>query len=544
MFKHALTHEVAYSTLLTERKRELHGLVAHSIEVLYADRLAEQYGDIAHHYSEAELWEPAVEYLELAADKAADRFAYSDALDLYRRAVESSASIGSTAAMQTASDIEVKAGLLHLFMSQTKDSVEDLRRAGALAASAEDKGREAIALALRGFAEYWDLQFDVAERSGRQALAMADAAREELHDVKVVANTAISLALHGLGQMAEARIYSDISDNLAPLAENPLSQGIAAFASWHAANWEGRFNDVFDNLERWRPASIASRNYLLSNGAIWLEAVSRAGAGHYQKSLDMLDEVVETSDRVGDKLFRVRALNTYGWIYMELGDPARAEPWNRMSLEEVISAHTENPGDPNFSDPMIRNNARLNLGDNLAALGRPEEAEAQYKLVEETVRAPTAVGGQAIYRYQQHLFHSYGELVLARGEIDRALVFADECLETSEANGHVKNTAKGRRLRGQALAASGDLTGAEREIRVSLEAALPLGNPPQIWRSYAALGNVLSAQERPGEAQDAFASALAVIEDVASGLEDASTRETFLASAEPQAIREALGQPQ
>ena len=51
MFKHALTHDVAYESLLVQRRRALHGIVGHAIEELYADRLSEHFGELAHHYA-------------------------------------------------------------------------------------------------------------------------------------------------------------------------------------------------------------------------------------------------------------------------------------------------------------------------------------------------------------------------------------------------------------------------------------------------------------------------------------------------------------
>ena len=64
MFKHALTHDVAYSTLLTERRKKLHHIVAIAIEELYADRIAEHYETLAHHYSRSEDWEKSLDSLE------------------------------------------------------------------------------------------------------------------------------------------------------------------------------------------------------------------------------------------------------------------------------------------------------------------------------------------------------------------------------------------------------------------------------------------------------------------------------------------------
>jgi class 3 adenylate cyclase/tetratricopeptide (TPR) repeat protein len=87
MFKHALTHEVAYGSLLVQRRKELHRLIGLAIEELYADRLAEQYEVLAHHFSKAEDWPRALEYLVKAGDKAAQAFAGREAVGLYEQAL-------------------------------------------------------------------------------------------------------------------------------------------------------------------------------------------------------------------------------------------------------------------------------------------------------------------------------------------------------------------------------------------------------------------------------------------------------------------------
>ena len=85
-FKHALTHEVAYGTLLQERRRSLHARIVESIERLYSDRLGEHTELLAHHASRGELWEKAVAYLHRAGNKAAIRSA--EAAHYFERALE------------------------------------------------------------------------------------------------------------------------------------------------------------------------------------------------------------------------------------------------------------------------------------------------------------------------------------------------------------------------------------------------------------------------------------------------------------------------
>ena len=87
MFKHALTHDVAYESVLIERRKILHRVVGEAIEELYSDRLAEHYEALAHHYGRAEDWDRALHYHELAAQKASDAFANHAAVRHWREAL-------------------------------------------------------------------------------------------------------------------------------------------------------------------------------------------------------------------------------------------------------------------------------------------------------------------------------------------------------------------------------------------------------------------------------------------------------------------------
>ena len=88
MFRHALTHEVAYQSLLVHTRKELHQQIGMAIEEMYADRLAEQYEVLAHHFSKGAEPSKALEYFLKAGDKAARTFANREARALYEQALE------------------------------------------------------------------------------------------------------------------------------------------------------------------------------------------------------------------------------------------------------------------------------------------------------------------------------------------------------------------------------------------------------------------------------------------------------------------------
>lgn len=80
IFKHALTQEVAYNSMLVERRKQLHESVGRAIELLYAASLEDHVADLAHHFSRSGNRAKAIEYLRLAGVQAMSRGALSQAV--------------------------------------------------------------------------------------------------------------------------------------------------------------------------------------------------------------------------------------------------------------------------------------------------------------------------------------------------------------------------------------------------------------------------------------------------------------------------------
>lgn len=87
-FRHALTHEVAYGTLLHDRRRALHARIVAAIENLYGHRRAEQVELLAHHAARGEVSDKAVAYARDAGTKAFTRSANADAVSHFTRGLD------------------------------------------------------------------------------------------------------------------------------------------------------------------------------------------------------------------------------------------------------------------------------------------------------------------------------------------------------------------------------------------------------------------------------------------------------------------------
>jgi tetratricopeptide (TPR) repeat protein len=110
-FKHALTHEVAYGSVLQERRRGLHATILEALERLHADRLGEHAEVLAHHAERAALADTAVRYLRQAGMKAAARSANREAVDFFERALALLAGLPETReTLSAALDVRIALG--------------------------------------------------------------------------------------------------------------------------------------------------------------------------------------------------------------------------------------------------------------------------------------------------------------------------------------------------------------------------------------------------------------------------------------------------
>jgi tetratricopeptide (TPR) repeat protein len=95
-FTHALTHEVAYSGLLQERRRVLHARIVEALEALAGDRVTEQIEHLAHHALRGEVWDKALAYCRQAGEKALARPAYREAIGYFEQALSALAHLPET----------------------------------------------------------------------------------------------------------------------------------------------------------------------------------------------------------------------------------------------------------------------------------------------------------------------------------------------------------------------------------------------------------------------------------------------------------------
>jgi tetratricopeptide (TPR) repeat protein len=126
--------------------------VGDAIEELYADRLADHYEELAHHFSQAQAWPRAFDYLLRSGDKARDAYANETALDFYARALEAGAQAGAAVPAQRLMEVYQRRGRLRMVLSRHTEAIADMEKMLELSRTAGDRRGEGQALVELGFA--------------------------------------------------------------------------------------------------------------------------------------------------------------------------------------------------------------------------------------------------------------------------------------------------------------------------------------------------------------------------------------------------------
>ena len=173
-FKHALTHEVAYGSLLQERRRLLHARIVEALEQRHADRLAEQVEPLALHAFRGAVWDKAVTYGQQAGASALGRAALHPAATYFEQALEALGYLPDTLDTRgLAIELRSSLGGAWRMMGEHGKALPLLREGEALARAHDDQARLARVLVQLTDMLRWRTEFADAIAVGQEALALA-----------------------------------------------------------------------------------------------------------------------------------------------------------------------------------------------------------------------------------------------------------------------------------------------------------------------------------------------------------------------------------
>jgi class 3 adenylate cyclase/tetratricopeptide (TPR) repeat protein len=456
-FKHALTHDVAYESLLHDRRRGLHAAVVTAIEHLHAGRLAEHVERLAHHAGRGEIWDKAAPYLRETGRKAFARSANREAADYFEDAAATFDRLPSTReTVEQAIDVrfELRTALqVARAFDRQKTCLDDATR---LAETLGDQRRLGYALMFAGLRA--TLSEDCAEgfRLGQRALAIGEA----LGDLGIHAGASCYLGITHIivGRFNEAARFAEAAIALIPPArlyerfgQARLAGNLARAIAALAFGSQGQFPDALTRMkEALEIATVADHTYSLSSTAFELGALRLMKGDHEQAARDF-EQSIEVWQR----------LQATAW-----GAPVRG------------------------------------LALAYCRMGRVAEGLGLMK---------TAQAGQGDFsgHFQLSVGLALGEAYLLAGRLDEAAVQVDQTLNLVRQKGQRAFEAAGRHLVGEiaARAEPCDAAAAERSYGTALSLAEELGMRPLGAHCHLGLGKLYRYTGKRQEAQRHLATA-------------------------------------
>ncbi len=380
LFRHALTHEVAYESLPFARRQMLHALVADWLEERYGDNLQPFYAALAYHYGRAANQEKCLRFAIQAGDAARAIFANQEAVELYTLAQKQLQALGEEERWDTA---------VHLYLNRA----EALRLIG---------------------------DFDT---------AAADAARAAQHARSHNAPEQLAQSYNLLAEIKWRQVKLDETQILTSIVIDELAEQISVdelARAHHWAGWadasSGNWEQALTQLEYARQLCISTaNNYRLA--MIW-ETIAYV---HFlqkdlEKALQAMQQNARLSRSVSTPVNAASALNNVALIQLQLG---RAED-ALHSVNEAIDLARD-------SSRVLLAQLLGNRAETLTYLGRFRDANRDF---EEAIHLFSTMNDESglleVYLLKGHEYH------IPLGEWEKAAYWLElaEKIITTRQNGY------------------------------------------------------------------------------------------------------------
>jgi len=450
-FKHSLTQEVAYNSLLIRRRKELHGKIGEIIEDLYGDKLEENYELLAYHYGRSTNDEKAVDYLTLAGDKSAKIYSTDDAIGYYEEALKRLDNMPDARAnKEKRVDIFIKQARVMRLMGRFKEHIKTLEKNLPIVEELGDKNRLAEYYFKMGFycsvmgstedaIKYCTKSIELAELTKNERIVgLASVPQGYNYWYKGESKKAIPIVKKGI------KILERLGDHYW------LGMSFQAIGAcyWHTGDWDKSINYMQKLLKKSEEVSDIN----LLSLAYWSIGRTHLDKGEWDVGIDYCKKCLDTSPT---PLFAVFGLGFLGYGYCKKGE------WE---------------GGIKYLEKAIQQSKDFGLG------------------------------------HQQAQFSAYlAEAYLSINERDQALERIKSALEISKESGFRHLEGKAYRVLGEIYGGT-DFNKTKKYIEDSIRIFKEIGAKNELAKSYLSLGRLYKEKGEKGKAKKCVTQALHIFE--------------------------------
>jgi len=459
IFKNAVTQDVAYQSLLVQRRKELHGAIGRAMEELCADRLEEKAVNLAYHYARSEHQDKAVEYSLLAGDRAAQLYANADAKSYFEQALTTVRALPvSLVAQRWEVDAILKLAAVGVTRQDIERDMKNLEQARSVAEALHDELRLAQVLYwfgrvyyvlsdMKGAIQFASQSLEIAERLGDETLAAAPV-------------NLLGRAYWFSGELAKSvQMLERSTEQMRKLGNKGEESTAAGFVGF-ILGVMGEFRRGLDHVNRGIGLAREIQNPFAEAAGIYYRGVAHDQRGQWSQAAADYEEAGRVAERVGD-LFRFYIIKA----------------WE---------------------------------GRTCAMAGDPNRGKA---LVEESLALATKIGTKFIQQQQKAILAT---CLLALGQAEAVPTICEEAISQAEKSGDKWAKAVSLRTLGEAYFAldPSDPERAEVAIVDAIRLLKEIGAKPELARSHLGYARLLKAAGESEEASEHFAAAIALFQEM------------------------------
>jgi predicted ATPase len=456
-FKHAVIQDVAYESLLVQRRQTLHGAIGEAIEDLYADRLEEQVALLAYHYARSTYQDRAVAYALRAGDRAARLYARAEATTYYAQALTMAQALApSPEAQQTQIDAVLKLAAVSMTRQDLERDQQHLEQARALAEALADERRLAQVLYWQGRIPYARGDLQPAIVHARQSLAIADRLGDEALAAPPV-NLLGRISWHLSDYVSASQLLARSTEQMRRLGNTTEEATAAAFAGLNFG-YIGEFTQALTYADHGLRLAQEIRNPFAEAAAYHYRGMIHAQRGAWVPAITDYEEARRVAERAMD-LFRIYFVKFFeGGAHTMAGNTRRG----RELLEESLAL---------------------------------------------SIQLGTTLGLDWAKAY-------LAGCLLALGEHDAVPPLCHEAIGLAEEMGDKAPKALAHRTLAEALGAmtSADPQDAERALLEAIRIYQEISNTPELARSYVSYARLLQGWGETAKARDYLTQAVGMFQ--------------------------------
>jgi tetratricopeptide (TPR) repeat protein len=551
-FRHALTRQAIYTQLLGRERARVHRTIAETMEQLPPAALDAHVEDLANHFYQGRRWQKALDYAQRAGEKALRLYSHRAAIDYFTWVLEATEHLSlplSPASYRAR-------GQAYETLGEFEQAQHDYRRALDAARAMSDRVAEWQSAIDLGF--LWaERDYAQAETWFRQALMLAQSLDDPaLHarSLNRLGNWHLNVeqAHEALRYHQEALTIFQHLHDARGIAETLDLLGITSYLGGDLIGGTAYYQQAIALFgELGDKPGLTSSLATLTLRAPTLQTDTLASAGSLAEASQDAERALSIAREIGQRPAEAYALFQLGLCLGSQGEYGRALATVGQSLdiaEEIEHSQWQTAGHfvlgGTYSGLLAYAQARehceqaLALAREIGSLFWTRIATGYLAstaiLLHDLVQAETVLHAAlnadtaAETMAQRMLWCASVELALAQEQPTRALEIIDRLIASAAQGAEGESSLRVLKLRGEALAALQRPAEAEVAFKRALEIATTLGMRPMQWRLCIALGKLYHTQGQEDEAEQAFATARTLIEELGATITDEPLRENYL----------------